>query len=451
MVISLRFDRGTIRLDGPMPHETPVAHVLWDGRTHCWRAPAFRYRDLIRSLHDARVPMVDGLRGRVVKPTGPWRRPGLRPYQRHALQAWQHADRRGVLVLPTGSGKTHIALAAMAELAKPSVVLCPTRALLNQWLDQIRRWYTGPLGAFGDGERHAAPITVMTFASAYAHMDRLGADYCLVVVDEAHHFGGSRGEALEMCTAPYRLGLTATAPQAESVAARHLDALVGPVVCEIGLDELVGKHLAALDLARMHVRLDDDELQAYQKLEAPFAELLRLYFRANPGADFKSMVQDLAQTREGRKAMSDHHRACAIASFPRQKRALVRTLLARHRHEKTLVFTALADDAYAVSWDNLIPVITAEIGRAERKEVLQAFRDGRVRAIASARVLNEGLDVPDARVGIVVAGTQGAREHVQRVGRVLRPAPGKRALVYELVTVGTLDHARAESRRVHAA
>lgn len=72
-------------------------------------------------------------------------------------------------------------------------------------------------------------------------------------------------------------------------------------------------------------------------------------------------------------------------------------------------------------------------------------------AIASARVLNEGIDVPDARVAIVTGGTLGAREHVQRLGRVLRPAPGKRAVAYEVVTIGTMDERNAGTRgREHA-
>jgi superfamily II DNA or RNA helicase len=62
-------------------------------------------------------------------------------------------------------------------------------------------------------------------------------------------------------------------------------------------------------------------------------------------------------------------------------------------------------------------------------------------------VLNEGLDVPDAEVGIIVAGSKGEREHVQRVGRVLRPRPGKRALVYELVVRATAEVEQARKRR----
>jgi superfamily II DNA or RNA helicase len=108
--------------------------------------------------------------------------------------------------------------------------------------------------------------------------------------------------------------------------------------------------------------------------------------------------------------------------------------------------SASTDDAYAIALEHLVPVLTAETSRSERREILERYRDGRYRALASACVLNEGVNVPDARVAIIVAGRFGRREHVQRIGRVLRPAPGKVALVYELVTSETVDDGRARAR-----
>ena len=126
---------------------------------------------------------------------------------------------------------------------------------------------------------------------------------------------------------------------------------------------------------------------------------------------------------------------------------LVKALLARHRESKVLVFTADNAAAYAIAREHLIMPITCEIGRRERERALSAFREGKLRALVSARVLNEGIDVPDADVAIIAGGTFGEREHVQRVGRLLRPSPGKRATVYELVTLATSEARRAAQRR----
>jgi superfamily II DNA or RNA helicase len=114
---------------------------------------------------------------------------------------------------------------------------------------------------------------------------------------------------------------------------------------------------------------------------------------------------------------------------------------------RLLVFTGDNETAYHIAQTHLIMPITCDIGRAERADALERFRRGELRALVSARVLNEGLDVPAADVAIVVSGTQGQREHVQRVGRILRPADGKRALVYELVVRGTSEIAQSLKRR----
>lgn len=95
--------------------------------------------------------------------------------------------------------------------------------------------------------------------------------------------------------------------------------------------------------------------------------------------------------------------------------------------------------------------ITCDINKSERRDALERFRRGELRCLVSARVLNEGIDVPDAEVAIIVGGAFGEREHVQRVGRVLRPGPGKRALIYELVTRATTEVRQAHNRRASLA
>ena len=114
-------------------------------------------------------------------------------------------------------------------------------------------------------------------------------------------------------------------------------------------------------------------------------------------------------------------------------------LLERHRESRVLIFTADNETAYSISRQHLIMPLTCDIGPAERTDTIARFRQGKLRALVSAQVLNEGFDVPDADVAIIVAGRLGEREYVQRVGRLLRPAPGKRARIYELLARGTSD------------
>jgi superfamily II DNA or RNA helicase len=93
--------------------------------------------------------------------------------------------------------------------------------------------------------------------------------------------------------------------------------------------------------------------------------------------------------------------------------------------------------------------ITCDIGRSERARMLERFRAGDSSVLVSAQVLDEGFDVPDAEVAILVGGTASARRQVQRVGRVLRPRPGKHARVYELVVESSSEVRQVAARRGH--
>lgn len=442
----LLFDRGTVLLRDPPEGARidEIPGVLWDHRVNGYRAPARLTYALLSALRERRIQVSDRPSPKLAPPSA-FQPISLRPYQEAALEAWRLAGRRGVVVLPTGAGKTRIALAAMASVRAPVLCLVPTKALLTQWCLALADVYSGAVGRFGDGERTLAPVTVATFASAFRHMPVLGDRFGLIVVDEAHHFGsGARDEALEMAIAPLRLGLTATASP-PGPAADRLAALVGPIVYELSLGDLADA-VAPLDRITWRVRLDPDERREYDLLAGVYRRAYRAFLGGRLGSRWEDFLRHASQTDEGRVGISAWRRASRLLAYPRAKQQALRVLLARHRAQRTLVFVANNETAYAVAREHLIMPLTCDIGAREREAVLQRFRAGSLRALVSAQVLNEGIDVPDADVGIVVAGSLGAREHVQRIGRVLRPRPGKRALVYELVVAGTGEVRQAERR-----
>lgn len=445
----VRFDRGTLEL-GACGLDVPQA--VWDPRSETRRIAAYRFSDLIGAADHGGESLEGDLRTGWAIERRDCAALGLRAYQAQALACWTAFGRRGVVALPTGAGKTRVAIAALFDTGLPAAILCPTKALAVAWVDELRTHLAGaPIGLVGDGQRCVERVTVMTFESAYRHMDKLGDRFGLLIVDEVHHFGsGARLEALEASAAVARLGLSATAPERGSEQAARLSDLVGPVVFEMGYADLVGTHLAPVSLIKLPVQLEVDERAEYSARTRAFLEMRSTFMRLYPGADVAAMLRGLGSTFEGRRALRDRARALELACFPRAKQRLLRTLLVRHRDDRTIVFTAFAENAYAAARENLIPVIAGETAAKERQEILEAFREGRVRAIASARVLNEGIDVPEARVAVIVAGALGAREHVQRIGRVLRPGPDKHALVYELITTHTSDARRATLRAKHA-
>ena len=446
----LEFDRGTVLLLAPSPAAdvATLPGVLWDPRVGRFRAPACRYPEITSELRQRGCSFEDAL-GFDPPPGQPslrgWNAPPLRPYQQAALLAWATAGRRGTLVLPTGSGKTRLACAAMAQTGAPTLCLVPTRALMHQWRHEIGAWYQGPIGCLGDGEHQVESVTITTFESAYRRMDRLGDRFALLVVDEAHHFGrGIRDEALELAAAPLRLGLTAT-PDPEGLP-RVAD-LIGPVVFELNLGDLAGRWLADFDLVLLRTPLTADERRRYDEELRIFRPVFREFRKLAPDAPWADFVAASSRSDAGRRALAAWRRSRDLLSLTEGKRRLVESLLERHGEGRTLVFTANNAAAYAIAREHLVMPITCDIARAEREQALAAFRDGELRTLVSARVLNEGIDVPDADVAIIVGGVQGEREHVQRVGRLLRPRPGKRALVYELVTTRTSEERQSAHRR----
>jgi superfamily II DNA or RNA helicase len=442
----LQFDRGTLVLQGhPADRElAKLPGVRWDPRVQRQRAPAYRYRAIVAGLRRAEIQFEDGVR--IPRPQAwPWSEIDLRPYQHAALLAWGR-NKQGMVVLPTGSGKTRLACAAMAGCGACSLCLVPTRALLHQWRDEIRRHYAGAVGCLGDGERRIEDVTVATFEGAYRHMGRLGNRFGLLIVDEAHHFGtGMRDEALEMCAAPRRLALTATAPEGPALA-RILE-LMGPVVCELSIADLAGQWLAEFDTVVLRLRLTPDAHARYEAATSVFRDVFDQFRRFSKHARWSDFVAMAARSAGGQAALEAFRYSRRLTSYPEAKRAALAELLARHRGSRMLVFTSDNETAYTIAREHLVMPMTCDIARAEREQALSAFRSGELEVLVSAQVLNEGIDVPDADIAIIVGGLRGGREHVQRVGRLLRPLPGKRALVYELVMMGTHEVRKARERR----
>jgi superfamily II DNA or RNA helicase len=122
-----------------------------------------------------------------------------------------------------------------------------------------------------------------------------------------------------------------------------------------------------------------------------------------------------------------------------------------HRGERLLVFTDDNALAYRIGREFFVPVLTHKTRPAERKRMLDEFRQGSMTILATSKVLNEGVDVPEASVGIVLSGSGAVREHVQRLGRILRKKEGKRAVMYELISKGTSEQFVNRRRKQHDA
>ena len=434
----IRFDRGTLVLDRVEPGLAPgiLDGASWDSELSAWRMPASSLSELRVRLSDANVRVTDTIAPEPF--AGTLSHPPLRWYQQAAVDAWLAASRRGVIALPTGAGKTLSALAAIASLRAATLIVVPTRVLLDQWARTLEAYASVPIGRLGDNAHRVESLTVATYASAITWAPRVGDRFGLVVVDEAHHVGAwCPHEVLEMLVAPARLGLTATPPTGTT--ALTLDAHVGPTVYSITIPELAGDALAPFDAITIPLTLTRDERATYRAHRATFATAYGEVLRRQPGASWQEFTAAASRSARGRAALSAWRASRSVLSYPSAKQAALRDLLAQHASDRILIFTADNATAYAIARELLVVPITADIKRAERERMLARFRTGDAPVLVSSQVLDEGLDVPEADVAIIVGGSGSERRHVQRVGRVLRPRPNKRAVIYELAIMGSTE------------
>ncbi|MFB6221816.1 MAG: DEAD/DEAH box helicase [Halolamina sp.] len=452
MTLRLRFEDGTIHLAGDeVDSLADLAaerdFLVVDERSGGYRTPAYRYADLRDALDAHSMAYRDQvLDVEEFRLSTQYR---LREYQQEALDAWHDAGERGVLELPTGAGKTVIGVAAMAALGVPTLVVVPTIDLLNQWRRELEAEFDVPIGQFGGGEQRREPITISTYDSAYLKAEDVGDQFGFVVFDEVHHLGGEGyQEIARLLAAPARLGLTATFERPDG-AHEAVSNLVGPKLYDLDVDDLAGEHLADYDIKRVEVSLTPEERERYEEAQDTFVDYLkRSGISMRRGSDYQELVKRSGRDPEARKALLAKQRARTIVREADNKVAELATILDRHRDDRLILFTASTELVYRLSERFLIPAITNETGTAERREILERFRSGEYSRIVTAKVLDEGVDVPDANVAVVLAGSGSEREFTQRLGRILRPkADGSRALLYELVSAETAEERVAERRR----
>src|SRR5438045_3773441 len=264
--LRLVFDEGTLIVEGLREEDEPgLPGVKYEFRTRQFRAQAIWYRTVVEQLRKQKRDYLDA--ARAYEPSA-WRLQVAKeafPHQVEGLKAWWEAGGRGVVVLPTGTGKTHLANMAIERAGRPTLVITPTIDLMNQWYDELTLSFGVDVGLLGGGYYDVRPLTVTTYDSAYQNMDRLGNRFGFIVFDECHHLPGpTYGLAAIGAIAPFRMGLTATPERADN-AHTHLDQLIGPIVYRREITQLRGQYLADYRVMTLYVNLSDEERSRYER------------------------------------------------------------------------------------------------------------------------------------------------------------------------------------------
>jgi superfamily II DNA or RNA helicase len=451
--LHLAFDGGTLVVSGADPDLLAgLPGCRLDPRSGGYRAEGYHYRAIVESLRARKLPYKDEARS--YQPTS-WRlRSELKayPHQAEGVEAWWQNGGRGVVVLPTGTGKTFLGLLAITRAARPALVITPTIDLLNQWYGKLVDGFEVPVGLIGGGSYDMQPLTVTTYDSAYIYLERWGNRFGLVIFDECHHLPGpSYMLAATGSLAPFRLGLTATPERVDGQDAL-LPQLIGPIVYRREIQQLAGTFLAEYQTRRLYVDLTPEEQALYQQARDRYRGFVeeRGISMAGPHG-WQRFIQETCRSAEGRAAFQAYREQKRLAQAAPAKLQLLERLLEQHRQDRVLIFNADNATVYQIARRFLVPAITHQTKARERRKILERFHSGEYAILVTAQVLDEGVDVPAANVGIILSGSGSTRQHVQRLGRLLRVYGDKQALLYEVVTRGTAEEFTSERRRQHHA
>jgi superfamily II DNA or RNA helicase len=383
------------------------------------------------------------------------------------LRWWQLRASRGCVEAVTGTGKTLVGLACIAlahDAGHRVLVLVPTVVLQDQWIERVRSQLPRlRISRLGGSDRSTADssaehdVLIAVINSASTAAETLQGRYGCLVADECHRYG-ARAYQKALIDAPWRLGLTGTLERLDD----GIDSVIRPYFGETytySYDRATADRvLASFVIAMVGMRLSDNERADYLAADEAFKKAYGTLVNKHgyPGSDFGELFRRASGasggiasrfTSEGRAARtlvkSFADRRAILAESPGRLETLRALAPCVTSAGKALVFTETVDAANAACRALRELAIEAapyhsDIAPADRADTLQRFKQGQVRALIAVKALDEGVDVPDVDLGIVLTASQQRRQMVQRLGRVIRKKPdGRYACFVHVFAEGT--------------
>jgi superfamily II DNA or RNA helicase len=370
----------------------------------------------------------------------------LYSWQSDALSAWHDQDRKGVIEAITGAGKTMIGLvAAWKELESGGTVqvLVPSIVLLNQWAELLSIHIPDKqIGRLGGGERDRltdVDVLVSVINSAREVEADSGGRHALIIADECHRYATLRNSrALDEDVFESRLGLSATYARTDDGHLDLLDPFFGGTCYEFGYSDALRNEVTAhFKVSLVAVDFDDEERSVYSESDEQ-ARRHRSWLINNAGVrpePFGLFMQDVSALAEGGHEEGTVRSRGYLHAFNTRRRILAETksklellddlVPAIESADKTLVFTETQVSSEEAaekleSWGIRAAAIHAQVPLEVRKQLLSDFARGSISVLCAPRVLDEGVDVPAADLGVILAASHSQRQMIQRMGRLLR-------------------------------
>lgn len=375
----------------------------------------------------------------------------LYDFQNEALMHWINNKYRGIVVLPTGAGKTILGCAAIEKLKASTVIIVPTILLLEQWKNRLIEnlgLKSDQIGIFGGGDQEIKSITISTFESAYLYLKRFRSQFGLLIIDEAHNLTGSNYEKIiDGYLSPYRLALTATLNKSDSAFETLVNRGFQKVVYEIFPKELeklnILSHYKIVTIKIDKIK-EENEYKKNIDILTSFFKKHRLY---GPEA-FEKLRFMINRNQDAYNAFQAYNNAKKIAFSAEEKLNELEKLLINHENDKMIIFSDMIDFCERIGREFMIPVLSHRTSKEERNFIMNFFRTNSNAKICVGKIFDEGVDVPSAKIGIIVCGTSQTRQFIQRLGRILRKDEKKNeATLYEIVSKNTLEMRYSTKRK----
>ena len=402
----------------------------------------------------------------------------LYQWQEECLVRWKTNGRRGIVQAVTGSGKTRLALEAVRQLQKELPdnlrikVVVPTGGLMRQWNRILREYLTAvgkanfhaesevsSIGLRGGGYRDPLDRRYMIYVVNSARYELAreilaelkNGESVLLIADECHHYGSEQNRLIFEFL-PYAesyqekffsLGLTATLPYGEE--RDYLISVLGKVIYSYGMKQASAfRTVCPYDVYHISLEFQDEEraeydelsdrmLILYQKLQKVYPELR--YMNRKEGFD---LIRKIAGETKGRDAEA----AVLYLKLAYKRKSLVCLASARCDcvcelmrrlgiARKVIIFGERISQAEQLYWllekeyPGRVGRYHSEMGEQANKNTIERFREGTLRILIACKAVDEGIDLPDAEIGIILSGTSAQRQKVQRLGRILRNQKSK--------------------------
>lgn len=376
-------------------------------------------------------------------------------WQEECIEIWKRNDCRGIVEAVTGSGKTVLALKALRELRENcgenmwTAVVVPTRALMVQWSRLLRSFFL----AEDSGTEPQYQIYVINSARYRLARQILGklrdGRTVFLIADECHHYtSGENGRIFEFV--PYlkempgqycALGLSATVSGRDC--AERLEPALGRIIFRYSYRQaLSAGTVSEFKLIQIALHFQADEYEEYQELSEQMKIVRKqLYVRCpllkKEGISFFSVLQSLAKEdtvtgRLGGTYLHLSYQRKRIVCMAKNRIFCVQELLRElDIRRKVLIFSERVEQAEQLfallkrEYGDKAGKYHSKAGKQANENALERFRNGEILVLITCKALDEGVDVPDAEVGIILSGTGMERQRLQRLGRILRRSEGK--------------------------